>query len=406
MYCAFLEVRIFDQTNYFSREIRRIAWENNTIRAESRPEKPMGIRLLLNSLRKEDIMEEEKDALGMLDLLTAPGFCVKEYRIVKANAAASALFFSEGMDMEALLTSCKEDYRRFTGGCLFLSLENEGKQWNASVTRQQDMDVFVLEPEISQPELQALALAARELRGPLNSAMLMADKLLTQNDPAIADQTARLNRGLYQLLRIVSNMSDAGYVPTCSNHSLHDMRRVLDEIFQKAQLFTEAADLTMHYSGLTENIYSLCDPEQLERAIMNIFSNAIKFSPKGSTITAAVSQSSNMLRISIQDSGSGIPDSLLRSVFYRYLRQSALEDSRHGIGLGMVLIRSAALQHGGTVLIDRAEGSGTRVTMTLSIRQDAPKLCARILRPISGGYDAGLVALSEVLPVSMYDGTK
>ena len=351
-------------------------------------------------------MEEQKDALGMLDLLTAPGFCVKNSRIIKVNTAAAALFFSEGMDIGTLLSSGTEDYRHFSGGCLCLSLENEGRQWNVSVTRQQDVDVFVLEPEVSRPELQALALAARELRGPLNSAMLIADKLVRQEDSELADQTARLNRGLYQILRIVSNMSDAGYVPTQPNHSLHDMRKVLDEIFQKAQLLTESAGLVMHYSGLTESIYSLCDPEQLERAIMNILSNAIKFSPKGSALSASVSQSGTMLRLSIQDGGSGIPDSLLRSVFYRYLRQSALEDSRHGIGLGMVLIRNAALQHGGTVLIDQGENSGTRITMTLSIRQEEPKLCSNILRPISGGYDAGLVALSEVLPASMYDGTK
>lgn len=351
-------------------------------------------------------MEEQKDALGMLDLLTVPGFCVKNNQIIKANPAASALFFAEGMDVSGIVSSGLEEYLQFSGGCLCLTVEKEGIVWNASVTRQQDADIFLLEPDASRSELQALALAARELRGPLNSTMLMADKLLKQEDPDILDSVSRLNRGLYQLLRIVGNMSDAGYRPAVSQHTLHDAATVMREIMQKSQSLCQAAGLTLNYSGPEEPVYSLCDPELLERAVMNILSNAAKFTPKGGAIHAAFTRSGNMLRLSIQDSGSGIADNLLRTLFYRYLRQSALEDNRYGIGLGMVLIRSAAIQHGGTVLIDQANGGGTRVTLTMAIRQDAPKLSAKILHPISGGYDTGLIEFSEVLPASMYDGTK
>ena len=351
-------------------------------------------------------MEEQKNALGMLDLLTAPGFCVKENKIIKVNAAAAALLFEEGMEIPSLLSFGNSEYEAFSQGCLCLSIAKDGHVWNASVTRQQDMDVFVLEPDAPQSELQALALAARELRAPLNSTMLIADKLLSQDDPEIRDQAARLNRGLYQLLRIVGNMSDAGYIPTSARHSLHDMKTVMDEIFQKAQILTEAAGLTLQYQGPQEGISCLCDPQRLERAVSNILSNAIKFTPKGGIIQANLVRTGNMLRLSIQDNGSGIGDALMRSVFYRYLRQSALEDSRYGIGLGMVLVRSVATEHGGTVLIDQPEGNGTRVTLTMAIRQSEPRLSSNILYPVSGGYDSGLIEFSEVLPAAMYDGTK
>ena len=69
--------------------------------------------------------------------------------------------------------------------------------------------------------------------------------------------------------------------------------------------------------------------------------------------------------------GSGtIPEELLPTLFTRYLRQPGLEDGRFGIGLGMVLIRGAAANHGGTVLIDHPEEDLTRITMTLAIRQN------------------------------------
>jgi len=351
-------------------------------------------------------MEDQKDVLGLLDLLTAPGFCVKNNQIIRVNAAASALLFAEGMDVSGILSSGQEEYRHFSGGCLCLTVEKDGSAWNVSITRQQDMDVFILESDASRSELQSLALAARELRSPLSNTMLMASKLLEQDDPEIVDTVSRLNRGLYQLLRIVGNMSDAGYTPAQSQHTLHDAARVMGEIMQKAQVLTEAAGISLHYSGPEESIYSLCDPVLLERAVMNILSNAVKFTPKGGTIDAVFSRSGNMLRLSIQDSGSGIAENLLRTVFYRYQRQSALEDGRHGIGLGMVLIRSAAIQHGGTVLIDQPNGKGTRITLTMAIRQNEPKFSTNILRPIAGGYDTGLIEFSEVLPSEMYDGTK
>lgn len=350
-------------------------------------------------------MEYNNDALGMLDLLTAPGFCVAEGRIIKVNPAAAALFFSEGMEILPLLESGQQEYSGFTGGCLCLSLTYLDKVWNACVTRYQSGDIFLLEDAV-QPELQILALAARELRMPLNNTMLITDTLLHSVDPALTDAVSRLNRGLYQLLRIVGNMSDAGYQPSGSNHSLHEMGTVVKEIQQKLTPLAETAGFTVQYSGLTEPVYSLCDPQQLERAMMNLLSNAIKFTPKGGQIQIALTRSGNLLRLSMEDSGSGIGSELLRRIFHRYLRQPAIEDSRHGIGLGMVLIRQAALQHGGTVLIDQPEGTGSRITLTLPIRQEEVTLRERILRPVASGYDSGLIELSEVLPAAMYDGTK
>ena len=93
------------------------------------------------------------------------------------------------------------------------------------------------------------------------------------------------------------------------------------------------------------------------------------------------------------------------SIHSRYLRQPGIEDSRFGIGLGMVLIRSTAALHGGTVLIDQPQGSGTRITMTLAIRQNTGgQLRSPMLRvDYSGERDHGLLELSESLPAFLYE---
>ncbi|MDY4507211.1 MAG: ATP-binding protein, partial [Candidatus Faecousia sp.] len=104
------------------------------------------------------------------------------------------------------------------------------------------------------------------------------------------------------------------------------------------------------------------------------------------------------------DNGPGFAQNLLGSVYNRYLRQPCIEEGRNGLGLGMVLVRSAAASHGGAVLIDQPEGGGARVTMTIAIRQSTSgTLRSPILRvDYAGEQDHALVELSDCLPPSLY----
>ena len=217
-------------------------------------------------------MDRELDALGMLDLMVCPGFCVKDHTIVKCNPGAESLLFSPGMDIIPMLATGETEYAEFTGGCLYLTLAVNGAPWGASVTRVGDWDVFLLEESADRSELQAMALAARELREPLAGIMITAERMFPmsamENNPALQEQAARLNRGLYQMLRILGNMSDAGSQPAASQ-ALHEMGTVVNEISQKLTALAESAGMQLHYTGLTEPVYSLCDPLQLERALTN-----------------------------------------------------------------------------------------------------------------------------------------
>ena len=104
------------------------------------------------------------------------------------------------------------------------------------------------------------------------------------------------------------------------------------------------------------------------------------------------------------DSGSGIAENLRGSLFTRYAREPGLEDGRYGVGLGMVLIRSTAAAHGGTVLIDHPDDCGTRITVSLAIRQGDPVVRSpRFAIDYAGERDHGLIELSDVLPAQLYD---
>ncbi len=343
-------------------------------------------------------MEEKKEYFGMLDLMIRPGFSVENNIITSVNAAAEALLISPGTDVRDLLQTGKEEYEAFPGGCLYLLLNLTDSGVGACVTRMGGQDIFVLDQEES--ELKALALAAVELRQPLLNIMLCADRL----SPSAENQEllGRMNRGIHQIHRILNNMSDAGRFAALSRPEIQNMGSVFSEIFEKAQTLLAHTGTTLSYQGLQEEVYTLADREQLERAVLNILSNAVKFSPQGGKLEASLTRRGKMLRLSIQDRGCGIGENLMGSVFSRYLRQPGIEDSRFGLGLGMVLVRSAALSHGGTVLIDQPEGNGTRVTMTIELRQ-SQETTLHLPIELPAGHDLGLIELSDCLPPTVYE---
>lgn len=352
-------------------------------------------------------MVEQTDRYGMLDLMILPGFCVTDGKIQKVNQAAAELPLAPGMELKPLLLTGVEEYQEFTGGCLYLQLTLDGQSWGASVTRMPDTDVFLLEPSTEDSELRAIALAARELRQPLSSLIAIVDTLLPRSLPEDDEKAGalltRMSRGLYQMQRTLGNMSDAGLGTSLSHLETRNISQVFDDIFEKAGTLLSAAGAELHYTGLRTDVYGMIDALQMERAVLNILSNSLKFMPEGAVLEASLTRRGNFLRLSILDNGPGIGDGVLGSLFSRYLRQPGLEDSRHGIGLGMVMIRNVAASHGGAVLVDQPDGAGTRVTLTMKIQPGTSSAVRSPISDLTGGRDIALIELSGCLPLSVYE---
>lgn len=342
-------------------------------------------------------MEEQRYNQELLDQIPQPGFFAGGNRIVKVNQAAGALLLTPGQEVSALLLEGREEYAAFSNGQLCVTLTIGGQRRPAVITRMGELDLFLLDPEEDQEELRALALAAMEMRTPLMQAITSTRQL-----PA-GDATGKMNRSLMQMLRIVCNMSDISRYAASSRMEVRDVDALLLELFEKAQALTQGST-AISYEGLGYPLFTRLDPEQLERAVWNILSNCIKFAPQGGSIAAKLTRRGQMLHLTIEDNGSGIAEAIRGSLFRRYLRQPGIEDSRHGLGLGLALVRTAAANHGGTVLVHSTE-NGTRITMTLAIHpQEDTILRSPILRPdYTGGWDHGLVELADSLSAANYD---
>ena len=353
-------------------------------------------------------METMKHLFPWLDLIDRPAFCVKGGIVEAVNTAAEHRLLRVGMDIHEIVTDHWEAYEAFENGSLYLTITIGDLPYNASVSRTEEYDIFLIYQDAEDDQLHTLALAAQQLRIPLSNVMTVTDRLLADLDNANPDtqqQASQINHGLFQLLRIISNMSDAGSyksAPTSGMQTI-DLTAVVDELMEKALAISADVGINLSYTGPNTPILGLAYEEKLERAIYNLISNALKFSTAGGTVEAKLTKNGNMACFTISNlSAEAIDD---HSLWNRYRREPSIEDSRFGLGLGMTLISAVATAHGGTVLVDHPNPLETRVTMTIAItKENAAVVRSPILRigDYAGGRDKALLELSEILTTDSY----
>lgn len=351
-------------------------------------------------------MEQINHAPDMLDLMQQPAFCVKGGNIIRANQPAVQRQIPQEGPVSQILTNGKDEYETFPGGCLYLTVFAGGCQYGASVTRMTDMDVFLLEEETEKAELHAMSLAAQQLREPLAGIITTVDRLFPHIPETASLQASQINQRLFQMLRLLNNMSDAGRYTKNTKPVMEtqNLRSLFDELLAASAALVSQTGRILHYNGLTQDVYCLANKELLERALYNLLSNAIKFSSQGADIRVSVTRKKEKLHLTVEDSGDGITPDMRGNVFSSFLREPGITDGRYGLGLGMVLVRAAACAHNGAVLVEQPASGGTKITMTIGIRhQKSGTVKSNILTvDYAGEQDHGLIELSDSLPASAY----
>jgi signal transduction histidine kinase len=111
----------------------------------------------------------------------------------------------------------------------------------------------------------------------------------------------------------------------------------------------------------------VADEKRLRQIVYNLLSNAVAFSPEGTTIRLSARTDGDSVEISVADQGAGIPGGFVDSVFDRFAAMPR-GSSRGGVGLGLSIVQSFVGLHGGTVEISSEEGHGTTATVCLPVR--------------------------------------
>lgn len=343
-----------------------------------------------------------------LELIDYPAFCVKDGVVIATNTSAEQRQFLVGMDINEIVTEQKDIYKTFENGSLYLHINMCGIPSPASIVRTKDYDIFRIHRREDDDILKALNLAGSQLIGPLSDLMTIADQQLSKMPNKTKQeriQDSRFHKHLYEMLRIVGNMSDVGsYARTCTiPMETANLVSLIGEIVEKAQDLFACSHIELVYNNPTQPVFGLVNPDRIERAIYNLLSNAAKFARKGSTVEASLTATDKRLTFTLCNTNS--ENVSAQDLWRQYRREPSLEDPRKGLGLGMTLISAIAAAHGGTILADNPSSDQTRITFSIPI---VPGKGEQLRSPIvrmsdyAGGRDKGLIELSDVLPAEAY----
>ena len=106
----------------------------------------------------------------------------------------------------------------------------------------------------------------------------------------------------------------------------------------------------------------------MERVILNLISNAVKYTPSGGSIHVDMTRDDQEILLKVVDTGYGIPVDELPFIFERFRRVEQLKDKAVGTGLGLAITKALVEEHGGKILVESAEGKGSTFAVHLPLQ--------------------------------------
>lgn len=221
-----------------------------------------------------------------------------------------------------------------------------------------------------------LSSISHEFRTPLSTLNASIELLLEEVDSLSAAEIRELLKPTYLSLRGLQNLIDnllesssieAGRFVLHQrqvdlNQIIHDALRVVQPLLDRRRQQVTVEE-PAHSPELT------ADPGRLTQVLVNLLTNASKYSPIGEVIDLQVQQLGDALRVSVMDRGPGIPSDERANVFRRFVRLTATDGEQYGVGLGLFVVRTTIEAHGGRVGVDGRAGGGSIFWFELPLRQ-------------------------------------
>lgn len=236
------------------------------------------------------------------------------------------------------------------------------------------------------------------------AADLIAPSEARESDPALDRHAAILSMSCQRMHRLIGNLSTMGELMQNGHFPLNnnDVIPFCRSLCERAEPYFALRGLTLRFSADRESNVLAMNAPMLERALLNLLSNALKFTPDGGIVSMQVRCGEHSVHVTVADTGCGIPSDRLEHIFERYLETARLDPAPYGLGLGLPLCRRIALGHGGTLVAESAVGKGSAFTLSLPNTRTAEVRLEEPLFDYAGGFDHVLMELSDPLPYGAF----
>jgi two-component system sensor histidine kinase KdpD len=239
--------------------------------------------------------------------------------------------------------------------------------------------VRMSELRVQQESLRSSILGAvsHDLRTPLASIIGASSSLIDNGATFAPEARERLGAVIYeealQMKRLVENLLDFARLRSGGVDANNEWQAI-EEIVGSAlaAIRRRTRDHRLVVAVPPDLPLVRCNAVLIERVLTNLVENAVKFSPRGASITLRAQVAGGALCVSVTDEGAGVDASLRERIFEPFFRSGGKE----GAGLGLAICQGIVDAHGGSIRVDAADSGGACFTFCLPLDSDAPLLPA------------------------------
>ena len=224
--------------------------------------------------------------------------------------------------------------------------------------------------EVERMKTEFVSTVSHELRTPLTAIRGSLGLVLAGTTGPVASKTRDLLQIALQnterLIRLINDILDverieAGHLVV--RREPVELADVLRSTVESLRTVAMEAGVAIAVEGETSAVVT-ADPDRLVQVFTNLISNAVRFSPRGETVTVSAKTTPTSVVVFVTDRGPGIPLEFRRRIFGKF-QQADPAGSAGGAGLGLAIVRAIVERHGGSIRFDSAPGHGTTFIMEL-----------------------------------------
>ena len=207
------------------------------------------------------------------------------------------------------------------------------------------------------------------LRGYLETLLIMESDLSDAERRSYIESAIKHGQRLSSLIGSLAELARLDAPEMKAHIEAFPLAEIVQDVVQKFRLAAsnQGAELIGSFSPDLPMVYA--DIELIERVFENLIENALRYTPQGGTITLDLGSTSDGIRVSVSDTGAGIPPEMLPHIFDRFYRHgTGIRGKSEGMGLGLAITRRILEIHGSSISVDSKVGHGTTFSFELSSR--------------------------------------
>ncbi|MET0593204.1 MAG: response regulator, partial [Polyangiaceae bacterium] len=224
--------------------------------------------------------------------------------------------------------------------------------------------------------LDFYSMVAHDLRSPLTSILMRAELMLAGKRGTLPEASAqdlrKIDNNVRALVSLINDFLDLARFEG-TGFKLErvevDLVALIDEAVDQFRPLSDNRQLRVQVVRPIAPMFTSGDRQRLMQVISNLVANAVKFTPPGGDVTIRFAFERGMIKVSVADTGPGIPEEAIPSLFQRYARVSRATAKVEGTGLGLMIVREIVEAHGGSVGVESEEGAGSSFWFRLPARE-------------------------------------